>query len=130
MVNAGLAEDAAALELTGADGIGLFRTEFQFLVSATLPGRERQQRLYAKVLEAAGDRPVVFRTVDIGGDKALPYLADVQGRGRESGDGLARAAAVARPLDADEGAGAGADRGVRRPGAAGDVPDDLRAVGI
>ncbi len=76
MVNAGLAEDAATLAMTGADGIGLFRTEFQFLVSATLPGRERQQRLYAKVLEAAGNRPVVFRTVDIGGDKALPYLSD------------------------------------------------------
>ena len=78
MVNAGLAEDAAALELTGADGIGLFRTEFQFLVSATLPGRERQQRLYSKVLDAAGDRPVTFRTLDIGGDKALPYLADTK----------------------------------------------------
>ena len=46
----------------------------QFLVSATLPSRERQQRLYRDVLDAAGDRPVVFRTVDIGGDKALPYL--------------------------------------------------------
>jgi len=78
MVNAGLAEDAAALPMTGADGIGLFRTEFQFLVSATLPGRDRQQRLYTKVLESAGDRPVVFRTVDIGGDKALPYLQDLQ----------------------------------------------------
>ena len=76
MVNAGLAEDAASLELAGADGIGLFRTEFQFLVSATLPGRERQQRLYRKVLDSAGDKPVVFRTVDVGGDKALPYLDD------------------------------------------------------
>jgi phosphotransferase system enzyme I (PtsP) len=76
MVNAGLAEDAATLGISGADGIGLFRTEFQFLVSATLPGRERQQRLYSKVLEAAGDKPVIFRTVDIGGDKALPYLSD------------------------------------------------------
>ncbi|MFL6720793.1 MAG: phosphoenolpyruvate--protein phosphotransferase [Sphingomonas sp.] len=76
MVNAGLAEDAVALPMTGAEGIGLFRTEFQFLVSATLPGRDRQLRLYTKVLEAAGDRPVVFRTVDIGGDKALPYLTD------------------------------------------------------
>ena len=76
MVNAGLAEDAATLPITGADGIGLFRTEFQFLVSATLPGRDRQLRLYTKVLEAVGDRPVVFRTVDIGGDKALPYLTD------------------------------------------------------
>ncbi|MBY0583816.1 MAG: phosphoenolpyruvate--protein phosphotransferase [Sphingomonas sp.] len=74
MVNAGLRDDVAALDLTGADGIGLFRTEFQFLVSATLPQRERQLRLYRDVLDAAGDRPVIFRTVDIGGDKALPYL--------------------------------------------------------
>ena len=76
MVNAGLAEDAATLPMSGAEGIGLFRTEFQFLVSATLPGRDRQQRLYTRVLDAVGDRPVVFRTVDIGGDKALPYLTD------------------------------------------------------
>lgn len=74
MVNAGLRDDIAALDVTGADGVGLFRTEFQFLVSATLPQRERQQRLYREVLDAAGDRPVIFRTVDIGGDKALPYL--------------------------------------------------------
>ncbi len=76
MVNAGLAEDAAMLEASGADGIGLFRTEFQFLVSASLPGRQSQLKLYRQVLEAAGDKPVVFRTVDIGGDKALPYLQD------------------------------------------------------
>ncbi len=74
LVNAGLRDDVAALDVTGADGIGLFRTEFQFLVSATLPQRERQLRLYRDVLDAAGDKPVVFRTVDIGGDKALPYL--------------------------------------------------------
>ncbi len=74
MINAGLREDVTALDLTGAAGIGLFRTEFQFLVSATLPQRERQQRLYRDVLDAAGDRPVVFRTVDIGGDKPLPYM--------------------------------------------------------
>ncbi len=76
MVNAGLAEDAAALHLAGADGIGLFRTEFQFLIAAQLPGRESQLKLYKQVLEAAGDKPVIFRTVDIGGDKALPYLTD------------------------------------------------------
>ena len=76
MVNAGLAEDAAALDLAGADGIGLFRTEFQFLIAAQLPGRESQLRLYKQVLDAAGDKPVIFRTVDIGGDKALPYLTD------------------------------------------------------
>jgi phosphotransferase system, enzyme I, PtsP len=74
MVNAGLRDDAAALGATGADGIGLFRTEFQFLVSATLPRRESQQRLYRSVLDAAGAKPVIFRTLDIGGDKALPYL--------------------------------------------------------
>ncbi|MCF2515784.1 phosphoenolpyruvate--protein phosphotransferase [Sphingomonas sp. G124] len=78
MVNAGLAEDAAMLEMAGADGIGLFRTEFQFLIAATLPGRESQLRLYRNVLDAAGDKPVVFRTVDIGGDKALPYLSEEQ----------------------------------------------------
>ncbi|MGI8944374.1 MAG: phosphoenolpyruvate--protein phosphotransferase [Qipengyuania sp.] len=74
MINAGLRDDVSALQLTGADGIGLFRTEFQFLVSATLPRRERQTRLYKDVLDAAGNKPVVFRTVDIGGDKAVPYL--------------------------------------------------------
>ena len=74
MINAGLRDDMPLLNLTGADGIGLFRTEFQFLVSATLPARERQTRLYREVLDVAGDRPVVFRTVDIGGDKVLPYL--------------------------------------------------------
>ncbi|MEP3420619.1 MAG: phosphoenolpyruvate--protein phosphotransferase [Erythrobacter sp.] len=74
MMNAGLRDDISSLALTGADGVGLFRTEFQFLVSATLPQRERQLRLYRDVLDAAGDKPVIFRTVDIGGDKAVPYL--------------------------------------------------------
>ncbi len=74
MINAGLRDDVGAIALTGADGIGLFRTEFQFLISATLPQRERQQRFYREVLDAAGDKPVIFRTLDVGGDKALPYL--------------------------------------------------------
>ncbi len=84
MINAGLKDDLPNLALTGADGIGLFRTEFQFLVSATLPARERQTRLYRDVLEAAGDKEVVFRTVDIGGDKALPYLRQDEGGGEEN----------------------------------------------
>jgi phosphotransferase system enzyme I (PtsP) len=75
MINAGLRDDVAMVGLTGADGIGLYRTEFQFLVSAVLPQRERQTRLYRDVLEAAGDKKVIFRTVDIGGDKSLPYLS-------------------------------------------------------
>lgn len=74
LINAGLRDDMSALQLSGADGVGLFRTEFQFLVSATLPQRDRQTRLYRDVLDAAGDKPVIFRTVDIGGDKAVPYL--------------------------------------------------------
>jgi phosphotransferase system enzyme I (PtsP) len=74
MINAGLREDIPNLALTGADGIGLYRTEFQFLVSATMPSRERQTRLYRDVMDTAGAKPVVFRTVDIGGDKSLPYL--------------------------------------------------------
>ncbi|MDT9598188.1 phosphoenolpyruvate--protein phosphotransferase [Sphingosinicella rhizophila] len=84
MINAGLRDDAAALQLTGADGIGLFRTEFQFLVSATLPRRESQQRLYRAIIEEAGDKPVIFRTVDVGGDKALPYIEVGNGVGEEN----------------------------------------------
>ncbi|MGB7656646.1 MAG: phosphoenolpyruvate--protein phosphotransferase [Novosphingobium sp.] len=84
MINAGLRDDMPGLQLTGADGVGLFRTEFQFLVSATLPARERQTRLYRDVMDAAGDKPVVFRTVDIGGDKVLPYLRHNDGEHEEN----------------------------------------------
>ncbi len=84
MMNAGLRDDMPGLAQTGADGIGLFRTEFQFLVSATLPARDRQTKLYRDVLDAAGDKPVVFRTVDIGGDKILPYLRHNDGEHEEN----------------------------------------------
>ncbi|MCB2057496.1 MAG: phosphoenolpyruvate--protein phosphotransferase [Novosphingobium sp.] len=84
LMNAGLRDDMPNLALTGADGVGLFRTEFQFLVSATLPARERQTRLYRDVLDSAGDKPVVFRTVDIGGDKVLPYLRHNDGEDEEN----------------------------------------------
>jgi phosphotransferase system enzyme I (PtsP) len=84
MINAGLRDDVSAIDISGADGVGLFRTEFQFLVSATLPQRERQQRLYRDVLDAAGTKPVIFRTVDIGGDKALPYLRSEHSDGEEN----------------------------------------------
>ncbi len=101
MVNAGLRDDMAALDVTGADGVGLFRTEFQFLVSATVPQRERQQRLYRDVLEAAGDRPVIFRTVDIGGDKALPYMNKGDDEGAEENPALGwRAIRLALERDA------------------------------
>ena len=74
LTNAGLAVDLENLDATGAEGIGLFRTEFQFMVSDELPRLDAQTALYKLVLDAAGDRPVTFRTLDIGGDKVLPYL--------------------------------------------------------
>ena len=72
--NAGLLIDLPSLEETGADGIGLFRTELQFMVARSLPRTKEQETLYARVLDAAGERPVTFRTLDIGGDKVLPYM--------------------------------------------------------
>lgn len=75
LVNAGLLIDLAHLDETNADGIGLYRTELQFLVRPTMPKAEAQQQIYRRVMEHAGDRPVVFRTLDVGGDKVLPYLA-------------------------------------------------------
>jgi len=76
-MNAGLLMDLPQLEQAGAEGIGLYRTELQFMVSATLPRPGEQEELYRKVLDDAGDRPVTFRTLDIGGDKVLPYLKTV-----------------------------------------------------
>jgi phosphotransferase system, enzyme I, PtsP len=73
-MNAGLAVDLDLLAEAGAEGIGLFRTEFQFMVSEDLPRFSAQADLYARVLDAAGDLPVTFRTLDLGGDKVLPYL--------------------------------------------------------
>jgi len=74
LMNAGLDVDLDILEETGAEGIGLFRTEFQFMVAEEMPRFNAQTALYQRVLDAAGDRPVTFRTLDLGGDKVLPYL--------------------------------------------------------
>ncbi len=74
-INAGLLVDVPHLAESGADGIGLFRTELQFMLSPRFPRLETQRRFYAGVLDAAGAAPVVFRTLDIGSDKTLPYLA-------------------------------------------------------
>jgi phosphotransferase system enzyme I (PtsP) len=73
-INAGLQIDIPYLAESGADGIGLFRTELQFMLSAALPRLERQTQMYRTVVEQARGKPVVFRTLDVGGDKALPYL--------------------------------------------------------
>ena len=74
-MNAGLLVDLPQLAESGAEGIGLFRTELQFMVASTMPRASDQERLYRAVLDAAGTRPVTFRTLDVGGDKLLPYLA-------------------------------------------------------
>jgi phosphotransferase system, enzyme I, PtsP len=77
LMNAGLMVDLPQLDESGASGIGLFRTELQFMVASTFPKVDVQEALYADVLNAAGKKPVTFRTLDIGGDKALPYFRDV-----------------------------------------------------
>src|SRR3982074_1387003 len=77
-INAGLAVDLPHIEETGAAGIGLFRTELQFMVAASFPRTAEQFSLYRAVLDAAGDKPVTFRTLDIGGDKVLPYMRNVE----------------------------------------------------
>jgi len=73
-LNAGLLIDMQHLEETGADGVGLYRTEIPFMVRSEFPSVAAQTELYANILERAGARPVMFRTLDIGGDKPLPYF--------------------------------------------------------
>jgi phosphotransferase system enzyme I (PtsP) len=77
-MNAGLLVDLPHLAEAGADGIGLFRTELQFMIAAALPRTSEQYTLYRSVMDAAKEKPVTFRTLDIGGDKVLPYLRSVE----------------------------------------------------
>jgi phosphotransferase system enzyme I (PtsP) len=78
LINAGLLVDLPHIAETGAAGIGLFRTELQFMVASQLPRTSEQLALYRAVLDAAGNKPVTFRTLDIGGDKLLPYMRNVE----------------------------------------------------
>jgi phosphotransferase system enzyme I (PtsP) len=78
LMNAGLLVDLPHLAEAGADGIGLFRTELQFMIAAALPRTSEQYSLYRSVMDAAKEKPVTFRTLDIGGDKVLPYLRSVE----------------------------------------------------
>ena len=78
LLNAGLSVDLPHIADTGAAGIGLFRTELQFMVAPNFPRTSEQFTLYRSVLDAAGDKPVTFRTLDIGGDKVLPYMRNVE----------------------------------------------------
>lgn len=74
-MNAGLMADLPSLEGSGAEGVGLFRTELQFLTRSRLPKRSELSALYGSVLDAAKGKKVIFRTLDIGSDKVLPYMA-------------------------------------------------------
>ncbi|MGA0613709.1 phosphoenolpyruvate--protein phosphotransferase [Paracoccus sp. KR1-242] len=73
-MNAGLMADLPSLESSGAEGVGLFRTELQFLARTRVPRRGELASLYTKVLDNAQGKPVMFRTLDIGSDKVLPYM--------------------------------------------------------
>ena len=78
LVNAGLLVDLPHVAETGAEGIGLFRTELQFMVASTLPRAAVQTEFYRAVVDAAEGRPVTFRSLDIGGDKVLPYMRSLE----------------------------------------------------
>ncbi|MDE0968658.1 MAG: phosphoenolpyruvate--protein phosphotransferase [Octadecabacter sp.] len=73
-MNAGLMADLPSLESSGAEGVGLFRTELQFLIRSQMPRRGELSALYAQVMDAANGKRVAFRTLDIGSDKVLPYM--------------------------------------------------------
>ncbi len=72
--NTGLISDVTPSLKSGAEGVGLYRTEFPFMVRDCFPSEDEQCRIYRRVLEAFSPRPVVLRTLDVGGDKALPYF--------------------------------------------------------
>lgn len=73
-MNAGLLVDLPQLSESGAQGIGLFRTELQFMIASTMPKLEEQEAFYRGVIKQAAGRPVTFRTLDIGGDKVVSYF--------------------------------------------------------
>ncbi len=73
-MNAGLMADLPSLKGSGAEGVGLFRTELQFLIRTKVPKRGELAALYSRVLDAADGKRVAFRTLDIGSDKVLPYM--------------------------------------------------------
>lgn len=78
LMNAGLVVDLPQLQASGAAGIGLFRTELQFMISSRMPKAQEQEAFYRQVLEKADELPVTFRVVDIGGDKVVPYLRSAE----------------------------------------------------
>jgi len=72
--NSGLVADLPMLNDTGAEGVGLFRTELQFMIASRLPKVQEQVGLYREAIRISAGRPIVFRLLDVGGDKVIPYL--------------------------------------------------------
>ncbi len=72
--NSGLVADITPSKESGAEGIGLYRTEYPFMIRQRFPGEEEQSKIYQEVMEALAPKPVVLRTLDIGGDKSLSYF--------------------------------------------------------
>jgi len=72
--NSGIVADLPMLQDTGASGVGLFRTELQFMIASRLPRLKEQVELYSEAIRLTEGKPIVFRLLDIGGDKVIPYL--------------------------------------------------------
>ena len=118
-MNAGLMADLPSLESSGAEGVGLFRTELQFLTRARVPRRSELAAIYGRVMDAAQGKRVVFRTLDIGSDKVLPYMKP-QDEPNPAWDGARSGWALkeGRPAHAT----ASADPSGQWPAFVGDVP--------
>jgi phosphotransferase system enzyme I (PtsP) len=119
-MNAGLLVDLPHLHETGASSIGLFRTELLFMVASQFPRLNEQVSLYKSVLDAAPGMPVTFRTLDIGGDKILPYMRSFEEENPALGwrairIGLDRPALLRSQLRALLMAGAGRDLRIMFP---------------
>jgi phosphotransferase system enzyme I (PtsP) len=78
LLNAGLVSDANQIKTVGAEGIGLYRTEIPFMVRSKFPTVTEQTKLYQEILKRAGNYPIIFRTLDVSGDKVLPYLEQLK----------------------------------------------------
>lgn len=104
MLNIGLPHEIEQLAVTGAEGVGLFRTEIAMLALGHVPEAAEQAALYARLMDAAGGREIVFRTLDLGGDKLLPGAAPAEGNPamgwRSLRVGLDRPAVLRRQLQA------------------------------
>ena len=112
--------DLPSLPKCGALGVGLFRTELQFLIRTTVPKRAELAALYSRILDAAREKPVVFRTLDIGSDKVLPYMKRADEPNPALGWRAIRVGLDRPGHHAD--AGPGADPRRQRPAAADHVP--------